>query len=382
MSVMKTGQEHGSLVSLRRHLHKYPELSGLEQMTSAFISDRLAELRPDELISGIGGHGLAARFTGKVPGIRVMVRAELDALPIGETNDFGHRSANAGVSHKCGHDGHMAVTMGIANHFGTCRPPEGEVVVLFQPAEENGQGARAVIEDPAFAGIEPDFIIAMHNLPGFDLHEIVLKENAFAAASEGMIVYLMGKTSHASQPENGLSPSVAMARIMQELPLLAVKGEFSQATIIHARLGEIAFGTNPGEAVIMVTLRAFDGMVMEKMKKMAYRLVHDIALSEKLRVSVKWVEAFPVTTNDPYLVYLARETAGELNYQTRMMEDPFRWSEDFGWFTGKFRGMLFGIGAGRDHPELHNPDYDFPDEIITTGVSFIGTVCSRLLKQE
>jgi amidohydrolase len=380
---METLQEYGSLVKLRRHLHKFPELSGLEQETSGFISDSLEQLRPDELISGIGGHGLAARFTGRTPGVRVMVRAELDALPIIETNDFGYRSANPGISHKCGHDGHMAVTMGIANRFAVNRPRKGEVVALFQPAEENGQGARAVVEDPVFSGIEPGFIIAMHNLPGFDRHEIVLKENVFAAASEGMVIHLKGKTSHASQPETGLSPSLAMARIIQELPSLKVTaGEFSQATIIHARLGEIAFGTNPGEAVIMATLRAFDGKVMEEMKRMAYRLVRDIAFSEKLAISVKWTESFPVTQNDPYLVSLANETAGKLGYKTRMMEGPFRWSEDFGWFTGKFRGMLFGIGAGSDHPELHNPDYDFPDEIISTGVRFMEAMCSELLKQD
>jgi amidohydrolase len=378
------GQDYELLVRLRKELHKFPELSGSEQRTSGFISDYLKELSPDEFITGIGGHGLAAGFRGNIPGPRIMVRAELDALPINETNDFGHKSANPGVSHKCGHDGHMAVALGIARRFAAERPAEGEVVLLFQPAEENGRGARAVVNDPRFIPVEPDFIIAMHNLPGFERHEIILRGDVFAAASEGMIVHLQGKTSHASEPENGVSPAPALSRILKELPAVAGDtnaGDFSQATIIHARLGEIAFGTNPGEAVIMATLRAFDGEIMEELKTRAEQLVREIAASEKLRTSVEWTDRFPATGNDPYLVSLANETADRLGYTTRIMQDPFRWSEDFGWFTGKYRGMLFGIGAGSGHSELHNPDYDFPDEIIPTGVRFIGEMCRKLLKE-
>ncbi len=378
------GQDYDLLVQIRKELHKFPELSGSEQRTSGFVSDYLQSLSPDEFITGLGGHGLAAGFRGTAPGPRIMVRAELDALPINETNDFGHKSANPGVSHKCGHDGHMAVALGIARRFAAEKPREGEVVVLFQPAEENGRGARAVVNDPRFVRIEPGFIIAMHNLPGFERHEIILREDVFAAASEGLIVRLRGKTSHASEPENGVSPAPALSRILQELPALAggaSPGGFTQATVIHARLGEIAFGTNPGEAVVMATLRAFDGEIMEELKTRAEQLVRDIATAEKLGISIEWTDMFPATGNDPHLVSLANETAGLLGYTARIMHDPFRWSEDFGWFTGKYRGMLFGIGAGSGHPELHSPDYDFPDEIIPTGVTFIGELCRKLLKE-
>ncbi len=382
---MDISPDHELLTDLRKELHKFPELSGNEIKTSERISGFLKELKPDELITGLGGYGIAARFRGKEPGRRIMVRAELDALPIYESNELGYKSLNPGVSHKCGHDGHMAVAAGVARLFSGNRPEQGELVVLFQPAEEIGRGAHSVINDRRFSAIEPDYVLAMHNLPGYGLNEIILRKEAFAAASEGMIVNLKGRTSHAGEPENGISPAAAMSHILNKLPELPRDSKFKNytlATVIHARLGEIAFGTSPGEAVIMATLRAFDENEMELLKTGAVGLVHDIARKEKLGVSVDWTEKFPLTANDPFIVSLAGEIASRLGYRTVNLESAFRWSEDFGWFTRKYRGMLFGIGAGIDHPDLHNPDYDFPDEIISTGVRLIGEICRELLNTD
>jgi amidohydrolase len=371
------------LVNLRKELHKFPEMSGSEEMTSLRITGFLKELGPDELISHLGGYGVAARFRGKTPGPRVMIRSELDALPIDEPDGFEHRSASPGVSHKCGHDGHMAIAAGVALLFSKQRHERGELVVLFQPSEENGKGACEVLNDPAFSSLTPDYILAMHNLPGFPRHEIILREGVFAAASEGMIINLRGKTAHAGEPHNGISPSPAVSQILQELPDIALSRDFHDftlATIIHARIGEVAFGTSPGDAVVMATLRAYDRGDMEKLRTRATGLVEKIALREKLGVSVGWTERFPATVNDRFLTSLAGEVANRTGYKVRHIEKPFRWSEDFGWFTRRHPGLLFGIGAGLGHPELHNPDYDFPDEIISTGVGMIGSICRELLK--
>ncbi len=372
------------LVNLRKELHKLPELSGNEEITSIRITEFLNELRPDELLTHVGGYGVAARFRGKTPGPRVMIRSELDALPIHESNDFEHKSASPGVSHKCGHDGHMAIAAGVARLFSQQRHERGELVVLFQPSEENGKGACEVLNDPVFASVTPDYIVAMHNLPGFRRHEIILREGVFAAASEGMIINLRGKTSHAGEPHNGISPSPAVAQILRELPGLSQGKDFNDftlVTIIHARIGEIAFGTSPGDAVVMATLRAYEQEDMEMLRTRATGMVEEIAHREKLGVSVGWTERFPATANDPFMTSLAGEVAHRIGYKVRHIEKPFRWSEDFGWFTRRHRGILFGIGAGLGHPELHNPDYDFPDELIGTGVGMIGGICRELLKQ-
>ena len=371
-----------SLIALRKELHKFPELSGYEEVTSQRISSFLEKLKPDQIMNNIGGYGVAARFKGEIPGPRVMIRAEMDALPINESNSSDHNSTVSGVSHSCGHDGHMAIAAGVASCFAATRPERGELVVLFQPSEENGKGAFKVLNDVQFSSVMPDYILALHNLPGFALNEIVLRDGVFSMASVGMITELKGKTSHAAEPENGVSPSKAVARIIMDLPGLPERSEFRHfalATIIHTRIGEIAFGTTPGDAVVMATLRAYDNDEMEQMVVLAEELVRQIAESEGLAVSVEWTEKFPATLNDRLLNEIAVEKGEEMGLKINHIKDAFKWSEDFGWFTHKFKGLLFGIGAGKGHPELHNPDYDFPDEISETGIGLLTSVSRELL---
>ncbi len=370
------------IVNLRKELHKYPELSGAEEMTARRLTRFLRELGPDDIVRGLGGNGLAGVFRSPVPGPRILIRAELDALPVNEENNFDYRSVNNGVAHACGHDGHMAVVAGAAKYFAASRPERGEVVVLFQPSEENGQGAEQVLKDKRFEALQPDFAIAMHNLPGYPKGNIILKEGAFAMASVGMIAKLDGRTSHAAEPENGISPVRAVSRLLEELPGLPGDNNFRSftlATVIHARLGEVAFGTSPGHAVVMATLRACEDREMDTLTRMAEEMVFRTAQEERLKSSVSYTERFPATVNDRYLTELARETAGDLSLEVYDKTDAFRWSEDFGWFTRESRGLLFGIGAGRGHPELHNPDYDFPDDIITTGIDMITRLAVKLL---
>lgn len=370
-------------VNLRKELHRFPETSGNEEMTSLRIARFLEELGPDEIIKNIGGYGLAARFRGHSDGPRIMIRAELDALPIHETNEFDYISSVPGVAHKCGHDGHMAIAAGVARNFAVERPETGELIVLFQPSEENGKGAHEVLNDPCFGTLHPDYVLALHNLPGFELNEIVLRDGVFAMASVGMINELEGKTSHAAEPENGISPSQAVSRILSELPLIARGTEFRHftlATIIHARIGEIAFGTSPGNGIVMATLRAYDNYEMEELMSISEKMVREISLDENLKVSVSWTEKFPATVNDKFLNNMAGKIADEAGYNVNYIENAFKWSEDFGWFTQKYRGLLFGVGAGRGHPELHNPDYDFPDEILDTGITMLTSACRELFK--
>lgn len=378
-------RNHALLIDLRKELHRFPELSGIEEMTSKRITGFLKELGPDQIIEGLGGKGVAARFRGGRPGPRVMVRAELDALPVRESAISDHSSQIPGISHACGHDGHMAIAAGVALDFTEQRHDRGELVVLFQPSEENGRGAFDVINDPQFSTITPDFALALHNLPGFALNSVILRKGVFAAASTGMIIQLSGKTSHAGEPENGVSPVPAVSRILKELPLLAESDElggFALATIIHAKIGEVAFGTSPGEAVVMATLRAFDNDDMDKLISMAGSLVHEIAHDGKLEIEVSVTEKFPATENDDFLTGMVGKAGQELGYKLHYIENPFRWSEDFAWFTRKYRGILFGIGSGENYPDLHNPDYDFPDELIEPGVNIMTAACRKLLNTE
>lgn len=170
-----------SLVRLRKELHQHPEVSGKEIETSRRILSFLENYQPAELITELGTTGVMAIYKGKKAGKTVLFRCELDALPTEETNDFEHRSLNNGVSHKCGHDGHMAILCGLAAELHQNKPKSGTVVLLFQPAEEDGSGAQKVLLDPKFATIQPDYVFALHNLPGFPRHQIVVKKKLLPA---------------------------------------------------------------------------------------------------------------------------------------------------------------------------------------------------------
>ncbi len=373
-----------SLVAIRKKLHARPELSGKEHFTSRYIENILEELQPDSLSKNIGGQGVAAIFKGREPGPRIMVRSELDALPIKESNNFEHRSKVDGVSHKCGHDGHMAIAIGVARYFSINRPSKGELMVLFQPSEENGEGAGKVMSDPFMNENRPDFVLALHNLPGYPLNRVVLRNGVFASASKGMIVRLKGKTSHAAEPENGLSPAMAVSDIIRELMLLQnepIFRSFVLLTIIHVRIGEIAFGTTPGEAVVMATLRAFENNEMELLSEKAVDIVERNARLYGLRCDISWTEEFYATENDVRINKVVEDVAEKNDLKVTHLQKPFKWSEDFSCFTREIPGVLFGLGAGENHPELHNPDYDFPDELIEAGVKmFTGTFEKLLIK--
>lgn len=360
------------IVDLRRELHQNPELSDNEKYTSKRIVNFLAQYNPDEIIENVGGYGVVCIFKGKEKGPSVLFRCDLDALPVDEINDVDYKSNVKGVAHKCGHDGHMAIVAGLADAFSKNHPKKGRVILLFQPSEENGQGAYRVVNDEKFKKIEVDYAFALHNLPGFPKGEILLRNNIFASASKGMIIKLAGKTSHAGEPENGNSPAIAMADIVKELTLLPEKenafSDFTLVTVIHARLGEVAFGTTPGYAEVMATLRTYTNDDMGLLTNFAGEIALKNAEKSKLKCSISYVEEFPATINNSMLVKCIEEVAKSNNFNSEYLAKPFRWSEDFAHFTQNFPGALFGLGSGENHPQLHNPDYDFPDEIIENGV--------------
>lgn len=360
------------LIKIRRHLHAHPELSGQEKDTALQVVDFLKKTQPDQIITGLGGQGVAAIYVFDAQGPSILVRADMDALPIEEINTFVHRSQVQGVSHKCGHDGHTTILLGLAHALYQKPLKTGRVVLLFQPEEETGKGALQVIQDEAFKIIQPDFALALHNLPGFHQNSVILKEGSFAAASRGMIIEIQGASSHAAHPEQGNSPATMLAHAIIELQALAQQAsrfqDFVLATIIHARLGEEAFGTNPGKATLMLTLRAFLDADMQILMRRCEQLINKLAEDYKLKFSISYTESFPATVNDPHLCQLMRQAAEALDHQIVDLDQPFRWSEDFGHFSAICPSLLFGLGSGTDSPGLHNQDYDFPDDLLSPGI--------------
>jgi amidohydrolase len=367
---------------LRRELHRHPELSGSEAETAARICRFFEPLQPDDVIKGLGGHGAAFVFSGAEPGPTVLLRCELDGLPIRELNRVAHRSTVDGRSHACGHDGHMAILASVGQTLSAVRPPKGRVVLLYQPAEENGGGAEAVIRDPRFSTIRPDFVFALHNLPGFPFGTVVVRTGTFCCASRGVVVSLEGTPAHAAQPETGTSPARAMCRIMKsidDLPArLGVGDEIAFATIVGARLGaDDAFGTAPGEARVMATLRSETDETLKRMVEQLEKSVRRIATLHGLRHDVAFCDDFVATVNSRKAVDVVRRAAS--GRPVEVLEGPFRWSEDFGRLTALAEGAVFGIGAGEETPALHNPAYDFPDELIPLGAAVFEEIIRECL---
>ncbi|MCP4897253.1 MAG: amidohydrolase [bacterium] len=369
------------LIKLRCELHRHPELPGSEQETAERIVEFFDPLQPDAVIRNLGGHGLAFVFSGTLPGPTVLLRCELDALPVDETSETPHHSVRPGVSHACGHDGHMAVIAGVGVELSKRRPTKGRVVLLYQPAEETGAGAAAVIRDSRFLQIKPDYAFAFHNLPGFPFGQIILRSGTFNCASRGITVELSGITAHAAQPEQGVAPTTAMCRVVHELEDLAATldfdSEYSFATVVGAQLGEKAFGTAPGFARIWATLRSKTDSDMNRMANRVEDMVSQIAEAEGLGRSIVSEDVFLTTVNSDEAVRVILEAVQQNS--VRMLDRPFRWSEDFGRFTSIADGALFGIGAG-ECPKLHSPTYDFPDELIPGVVEIFGRILDVILK--
>ncbi|MEZ5013428.1 MAG: amidohydrolase [Chitinophagales bacterium] len=359
------------LISFRKKLHRFPEVSQKEYSTSASIMEYLSTHTQAQILS-VAETGVLAVFDSENPGKTVLLRADIDALPIKEINTFDHRSVSPGVSHKCGHDGHTAILLGVAQVLSVEMPETGKVILLFQPAEENGMGAEAVLRDPYVQDQHIDFVFALHNLPGFKKNIIVIRENNFNANVKSIIIQLHGKTAHAAEPEKGNNPALAIADILhfaeKETNNHPEQEDFFLITPVYAHLGDMAYGISAGAGEVHLTIRSWDLGLLEKKSAALIAFVDEICMHYGLQKEISWTQEFYANMNDHASIDIIKQAAAQNGFATQTVTFPFKWGEDFGLFTQIFPGAMWGLGAGEDTPALHNPDYDFPDDIIATGV--------------
>lgn len=371
------------IVGLRHQLHAYPELSGQERATAERIVEFLRQLGPDGLITEVGGTGVIATFAGPEPGPALLFRCELDALPIEEAGVSGHSSKVTGVSHKCGHDGHMAILCGLAETLAQARPATGAVHLLFQPAEETGTGAAAVLADPVIETLEVDSAVAIHNIPGLPTHAVVLKAGPVTPAVRGIVIRFQGRTAHASEPQHGQNPALAVADLLQSCAAMCVNypeaEDFALITPVHVRIGTVAYGVAAGDAEVHLTLRTHTDELLAALHNDVLEVATELAARDHLAVHGETVEDFHCVVNDPELtnsVGLAAQKAG-LNVVRSQAGIPA--GEDFGLYSQRFPCCLVLLGAGESHPALHSPEYDFPDELIPTGVRLLEAIIAASL---
>ncbi len=373
------------LRKIRHYLHAHPELSGQELKTSQFIADYLQDLGIRKIFRNIAQHSLLAEVSGDEDGTVILFRCELDALPIAEINRVDYLSKTPGISHACGHDGHITIMLGFVQQALNDPPKRGKILFLFQSAEETGRGAKAVLDSGVLNNYPLDYIFSMHNMPGYNCGDIICRAGNFTPAVESITIELTGKTSHAGEPEKGINPALTLAKLINMFNDIQepdrVNSDYFIATPIRIRVGEEAMGTSAGQGLIAYTLRAWNNPLLEQKKNEIKKHIYDITGEvQGLNLQLTWSEPFSANRNHPEAVAIIRKaaTVNQLNYIEK--EEPLTWGEDFGLFTGEYRGAMFGIGAGNKSPALHNPDYDFPDDLIEPGVKMFVTIAEEILK--
>ena len=339
---------------IRHRLHEHPQTAGCEEYAHDTIVKHLQGLHPDKVYTHVGGYGVIAVWNAKdTSNPTIAFRADTDALPIG---------------HRCGHDGHTTILLRLAELIDeqySLHPSPFSVLLLWQPSEETGTGSMTVIESGILQQYNIKAFYGLHNLPGYPLGTVVLCPRTFAAASTGVIYHLDGRETHASTPELGINPGIAVAEIVNRFNGFNGRdGEFRQSTLICVHLGQPAFGTSAGHGEVMFTLRAFTNDEMEHLLNDANQAVDEIAARHGLIVTRTLVEPFHATENNGNCVEAIEKAAEDVPLRVRYQVEPNRWSEDFAEYLLHFKGAMFGIGSGEHHPELHHPDYDFPDELI------------------
>ena len=374
-----------NLIELRHKLHKHPELSNYESNTAEIIRQYISQYDPDEIIEGLGGHGIAAIFVMPNEGPTITIRCELDALPIQEANEeLTYKSSSQGISHKCGHDGHMTIVAGLAEWLQQKQLPRGRVILLFQPAEENGQGAERILNDARFRSLNTDYIFALHNIPQEPQHSIIIMDQGFSAEVISVIIKISGKTSHAAEPDKGNNPALSLSQIITSLAALNVTdpydNKFAILTPVHINMGDANYGISPGSAESHYTMRTWDKAHMTRLKNEVSKIVQTSSDQHETQFELKWLEYFPASPNKSECNQHIRQAAQVNNLEIINRPYPFKFGEDFGWYTSQYKTAMFGLGAGLSTPPLHNETYDFPDAIIPTGISMFQSIIKSILQ--
>lgn len=363
-------------VLLRQKLHQCAELSHHESKTKKILLDFLTPLAPSRVKNFANGKTLYVEFDSEKPGPFKILRADLDALPIPETKKLSYSSHQAGVSHKCGHDGHMALVCMAASLF--CQGHgSGKLGLLFQHAEETGEGAKEVVADQDFT-LKPDFIVGFHNIPTLSMGTVAVANDVFACASTGLRLSFMGTTSHAAYPDlakNFWPDILELTQFAQSLVSKAHDDDFFLCSLVHLALGEEDFGITPGNGQVSFTLRAKKQTLLDQRLELLLQKAKELSSNLGLTLSHQLIDPFPSLEVHAPVSDIVRQAALDNSIQVKEMDFPYYWSEDFGHFTQKVPGTYFGLGIEIDH-ELHHPHYDFNDLAFEQYQDFFKTLTS------
>lgn len=377
-------------VALRHDLHKHPELGLKEYRTSGLLADQLRSWGY-AVTSGLASTGLVAQLKRGHGTKRLGIRADMDALPIQEHNTFAHRSVHEGVMHACGHDGHTAMLMAAAKHIAEEVDFSGTLNLIFQPAEEHPGGARLMIEEGLFEQFPCDAVYAAHNMPGIPAGQLVFIDGPAMASSDDVHITLTGLGGHGAMPHRAQDPVVAAASIVLALQTIVSRNVDPQQTAVITVGVLVAGQANnviPNSARLELSVRALDRDVRDLLQQRITALVHAQAQSLGVQASIDYRRDYPVLVNTKAETELARQVGAELLGEGRITRqgNPLTGSEDFAFMLERCSGsyLLIGNGAKEVDPThacmVHNPSYDFNDEILPVGAAFWALLTQRYLK--
>ncbi|MGE0255951.1 MAG: M20 aminoacylase family protein [Alphaproteobacteria bacterium] len=378
-------RRHAELVAIRHDIHAHPEIAFEEHRTAGVVADRLAAWGV-EVHTGIAGTGVVGRLTAGSGNRAIALRADMDALPMQEANAFAHASRNPNRMHACGHDGHTTMLLGAAQYLAATKNFDGTVFFIFQPAEENEGGARVMIEEGLFKRFPVEAVFGMHNWPGMPVGEFAVQAGPMMAAADRFRLTVQGRGAHGAMPHQGVDPIVVGAAIVSALQTIVartvnpVDAAVVSVTQFH---GGDAYNIIPDTVELRGTLRSFREDVRQKIAQSVEAIARGIAAAHGATAEFTFVPGYPPTVNHVEETELAARAAAAVAGDGKVARKvaPSMGSEDFAFMLQQVPGSYIwvGNGPGEGGCTLHNPHYDFNDEVIPVGASYWATLVEQML---
>jgi amidohydrolase len=368
------------IVEWRQHLHRNPEILYEVHETAAFVAEKPRAFGVDEVVEGIGQTGVVGVIRGKGTGTKTVgLRADMDALPIHEDTGLDYASEVPGKMHACGHDGHTSMLLGAAKYLAETRNFDGTVVVIFQPAEEGGAGAKAMVDDGLMDRFGIDEVYGMHNAPGVPIGEIVTRPGPLQASSDEFEIVVTGLGGHAAEPHKAVDTTLVASQIVVTLHSIVSRSVDPLRSVV---LTVGTFRTDSGASNIIAHNARMEGTVRclhaddrALMEGRIRRVVEDTASAFGATAVLNWIPGYPVTVNDEDATDWAMEAARAVANDVGTT-DPIMPSEDFSYMLNERPGAYLFLGNG-DSAMCHHPKYNFNDEAIPYGCSFFAEIVER-----
>ncbi|MHC6223794.1 M20 aminoacylase family protein [Pseudomonas sp. X10] len=369
--------------ALRQDIHAHPELGFEEQRTADLVADLLGQWGY-EVHRAVGRTGVVGVLGNGDSPRRLGLRADMDALPIDEATGLAYSSCHGGRMHACGHDGHTAMLLGAARYLAATRRFEGTLTLIFQPAEEGQGGALAMLEDNLLQRFPCDALFGMHNMPGLETGRLCFRSGPMMASQDLLEVRIEGVGGHGSMPHLSVDPLVAAASVVMALQTVVGRNvDPQQAAVVTVgalQAGEAA-NVIPQQALLRLSLRALDAEVRERVLERVLSIIHSQAQSYGCQASIEHRPAYPVLVNSTEETEFARQVGIELVGAEQVQDAPtVMGSEDFGWMFQRCPGSYLFIGNGTGRPMVHNPAYDFNDDILVRGAAYWAALAERWLQ--